>query len=126
MVADLLERAKVLNLTTTGRVTGQPHTVELWFAYHVKAKAVYLLAYPGSDGGGTDWYRNALAHPQVTLAARGETLSGVAVPAPEADRAEVEQRLRDLFVEKYGRATVSYWYGDEPRLPLKIEIADVD
>lgn len=126
MDADLLERAKVLNLTTTGRVTGKPHTVELWFAYHVKAKAVYLLAYPGPDGPGTDWYRNALAHPQVTLAVRGETLSGVATPAPAADREAVEGRLRDLFVKKYGRATVSYWYGDAPRLPLKIEIADLD
>jgi deazaflavin-dependent oxidoreductase (nitroreductase family) len=126
VVTDLLARSKVLNLTTTGRVTGHPHTVELWFTYHAGAKAVYLLAYPGPDGRGTDWYRNALAHPAVTLTVRGQSLSGRAVAPPEAEQAGVEKRLRDLFARKYGRATVSYWYGDEARLPLKIEIADPD
>src|SRR5688500_2310587 len=37
-------------VTTTGRVTGQPHTIEIWFA--VRNRTLYLLA-----GGGhrADW-----------------------------------------------------------------------
>jgi deazaflavin-dependent oxidoreductase (nitroreductase family) len=126
VITDLLERTKVLTLTTIGRVTGQPHAVELWFVYHQKAKAVYLLSYPGTEGQGTDWYRNALARPEVTLAVRGEAVSGVAAPAPESDVEKVEKQLRDLFTEKYGRAMISHYYGDEARLPLKIEVADAD
>jgi len=124
MVAELLERAKVLTLTTTGRVSGQPHPVTLWFVYHAKAGAIFLLSYPGKEEQGTDWYRNALAHPDVSLSVRGETLKGTAVPSPESAVEKAATRIRDMLSEKYGRAMVSYWYGDEPRFPLKIEIAD--
>lgn len=126
MIADLLERANVLSLTTTGRVSGTPHTVELWFVYVEKAKAVYLLSYPGADGHGTDWYKNALARPDVTLTVRGDTFGGRAVPAPEKDREKIEAHIRELFTQKYGRAMISHYYGDDPRLPLKIELADLD
>lgn len=120
---DLLERAKLLSLTTTGRVTGKSHTVELWFAYHAGVRAVYVLAYPGESGNGTDWYQNALANPEVEIEVRGRPVKGTATPAPAAEREQAEQRTRDLFVTKYGGPTVSYWYGQESRLPLKIEIS---
>jgi deazaflavin-dependent oxidoreductase (nitroreductase family) len=49
-------------LATTGRVSGRPHTIEIWFALH--DHTVYLLS-----GGGdrSDWVRNLLAHPEVTV-----------------------------------------------------------
>ena len=39
-------------LTTTGRVTGEPHTIEIWFGMPEDGRAVYLLS-----GGGdrSDW-----------------------------------------------------------------------
>ncbi|MGZ6980465.1 MAG: nitroreductase/quinone reductase family protein, partial [Acidimicrobiia bacterium] len=49
-------------LTTTGRRTGQPHTIEIWFA--VDRGVVYLMA-----GGRerSDWVRNLVAHPKARL-----------------------------------------------------------
>lgn len=49
-------------LTTTGRRSGRPHTIEIWFA--VDHDAVYMLS-----GGGdrADWVRNLLAEPKVRL-----------------------------------------------------------
>jgi deazaflavin-dependent oxidoreductase (nitroreductase family) len=49
-------------LTTTGRVSGRPHRIEIWFATH--EGIVYLLA-----GGRerSDWVRNLLASPEVTI-----------------------------------------------------------
>jgi deazaflavin-dependent oxidoreductase (nitroreductase family) len=49
-------------LTTTGRVTGRAHTIEIWFA--LQGRTMYLLS-----GGGrrSDWVRNLLRHPEVTV-----------------------------------------------------------
>jgi deazaflavin-dependent oxidoreductase (nitroreductase family) len=49
-------------LTTTGRMSGRPHTIEIWFALH--ERTLYLLS-----GGGdrSDWVRNLQASPEVTV-----------------------------------------------------------
>jgi deazaflavin-dependent oxidoreductase (nitroreductase family) len=49
-------------LTTTGRVSGRPHTIEIWFA--LRDRTVYLLS-----GGGdrSDWVRNLIGRPEVTV-----------------------------------------------------------
>ena len=49
-------------LTTTGRVTGRSHRIEIWFALH--DDVLYVLS-----GGRehADWVRNVLVSPQVVL-----------------------------------------------------------
>ncbi len=49
-------------VTTTGRKSGHPHTIEIWFALH--EAAVYVLS-GGRDQA--DWVRNILVHPTVGL-----------------------------------------------------------
>jgi deazaflavin-dependent oxidoreductase (nitroreductase family) len=49
-------------LTTRGRVTGRPHTIEIWFV--VMGESAYLMA-GGRDRA--DWVRNLLADADVTL-----------------------------------------------------------
>lgn len=49
-------------LTTTGRRSGRPHTVEIWFA--VSGETIYLLS---GSGGKSDWCRNLEAHPTASL-----------------------------------------------------------
>jgi deazaflavin-dependent oxidoreductase (nitroreductase family) len=48
--------------TTTGRISGRPHRVEIWFG--VLDDVVYLIS---GNGPSADWYRNALEHPEVTV-----------------------------------------------------------
>jgi deazaflavin-dependent oxidoreductase (nitroreductase family) len=49
-------------VTTTGRVSGRPHRIEIWFG--LRDKTLYLLS-----GGGdkSDWVRNMRARPAVTV-----------------------------------------------------------
>lgn len=49
-------------LTTTGRVTGRPHTIEIWFV--VEDGSAWLFTEPDGD---TDWVRNLRREPRVTL-----------------------------------------------------------
>lgn len=47
-------------VTTTGRRTGRPHTVEIWFG--VQARTLYLLS---GGGARSDWVRNLRQDPRV-------------------------------------------------------------
>ena len=49
-------------LSTKGRRSGSPHTIEIWFALH--GEAVYLLA---GGGDGSDWVKNVRSDPTVGL-----------------------------------------------------------
>jgi deazaflavin-dependent oxidoreductase (nitroreductase family) len=49
-------------LTTTGRRSGRPHRIEIWFALH--GDTVYLLA---GDGHRSDWVGNLAAAPEALL-----------------------------------------------------------
>ena len=50
------------DLATTGRRSGRPHQIEIWFA--VAGDVLYMVS---GNGDSADWYRNALADPAVTL-----------------------------------------------------------
>lgn len=60
-------------LTTTGRVSGRPHTIEIWYA--MEGKTVYLLS-----GGGdrSDWVLNLMRNPSVRLRIGDEEHEGSA------------------------------------------------
>ncbi len=49
-------------LTTIGRVTGRPHTIEIWFA--LNRYTLYMLA---GDRDRSDWVKNALHSPEVQV-----------------------------------------------------------
>ena len=80
-------------LTTKGRHSGSPHTIEIWFALH--GEAVYLLA---GGGDGSDWVKNVRSDPTVGLRLGDRDLicKGRLVGDPEEDAL-----ARRLLLEKY-------------------------
>jgi deazaflavin-dependent oxidoreductase (nitroreductase family) len=79
-----------LIITTTGRKSGQPRSVPIGF---VRDDGAYLAL---NAGGGSNWYRNALANAQVTLEVDGETLAARAEPVP-VDTPERLRRVLDVY-----------------------------
>jgi deazaflavin-dependent oxidoreductase (nitroreductase family) len=81
-------------LTTTGRVTGNPHTIEIWFALH--DSTIYILS-GGRDR--SDWVRNARKQPRVTVRIAERSFDGV---ARIVEPSEPEDALaRRMLLEKY-------------------------
>ena len=80
-------------LTTKGRKTGNPHTIEIWFGQAVST--LYLLA---GSGEKADWVRNLRSNPQVSL--RIDEVDFVCTARIVVD-ADEDQMARDLLVEKY-------------------------
>lgn len=90
-------------LTTTGRVTGRPHTVRLRLVCHQGR------VYASRRDARSDWCRNALKNPAVTVDAGGRRISGTARLVTEP---ELRQAISQL---KYGDQR-----GLEPRTVIEI------
>ncbi len=81
-------------LTTTGRRTGRPHTVEIWFG--VSNGRLYLLS-GGRDR--SDWVRNLRAEPRVRV--RVSDGPDVAARARVVSDPEEDAAARRLLAGKY-------------------------
>lgn len=96
-------------LTTTGRRSGRPHEIEIWFA--PVGDTIYLMNGSGEGvvAGQSDWVKNLAADPRARVRIGDETFEGVA-RAVEFDSAEHE-RARELLVAKYeaGSGDLSRW-----------------
>jgi deazaflavin-dependent oxidoreductase (nitroreductase family) len=60
-VEHALATDRVIDITTTGRRSGQPRRIEIWF--HRVDGRYYITGSPGARG----WYANLLAHPEFTF-----------------------------------------------------------
>lgn len=80
-------------LTTVGRRSGRPHTIEIWFAR--ENGTLYLLS---GGGEAADWVRNLRQTPavQVRIGSRTVTARAREITTPEEDA--LARRLLD---EKY-------------------------
>lgn len=105
-------------LTTTGRVSGRPHEIEIW--YHRQHDTLHLMA---GAGRRSDWVANLAADPScsvrlqgVTMAASGRVLDGP-TDADEADRA------RWSVYEKYEPRNPGLDTWRDSALPVAIDLA---
>jgi deazaflavin-dependent oxidoreductase (nitroreductase family) len=97
-----LRNASEVEITVTGRKTGRPITIPVWFVE--AGDTIYLLPVRGSDA---DWYRNLVADPTISLTADGA--EHTTTSAPTTDRGKV-QDVVDRFTEKYGARDVEDYY----------------
>jgi hypothetical protein len=102
---------KECRVATTGRRTGNPHTVTTWFV--VEGDSIYL----GTLDAGRDWVRNASAARRVaidfgTLAVTG-TFTDVTDP-------QVAARVREALERKYWMAWFGGWFGKGPERTFRV------
>lgn len=80
-------------LTTTGRVTGQPRTIEIWFALH--GRTLYMLA---GGGRNAQWVQNLVRTPAVTVRIGAQHFAGRARLVGQEEEGAL---VRRLLVAKY-------------------------
>lgn len=111
--------ADVCDLTTSGRRSGRPHTIEIWFAVH--DDRLYFLA-GGRDR--SDWVRNVRANGAARIQVGDESRDGrgrvIDDPAEDA-------LARRLLAAKY-----QGWRDGQPlsewartALPIVVELTEV-
>jgi len=106
-------------LTTIGRVTGNPHEIEIWFG--MKGDTLYILS-----GGGhkSDWVKNLTKNPNVTVRIRTSrfTATGRLVQSSE-EESSVRTMLADKYNERESDGSLSDWA--QTALVVAIDLTDV-
>jgi deazaflavin-dependent oxidoreductase (nitroreductase family) len=90
-----LARDRTIDITTTGRKTGELRRKEMWF--HNLDGQIYITGTPGKR----DWYANMVAHPEFTFHLKGSVVAdlparAIPITAPDARRAIFSRILNNL------------------------------
>jgi deazaflavin-dependent oxidoreductase (nitroreductase family) len=104
-------------LTTTGRVTGRPQEIEIWFSLVPETRTLYMLS-GGRDR--SDWVKNLRRNPEATVRIAGEEFSG---RAREARDAEEDELARRLLVEKYESSPGRLENWRRTALPVAVDLS---
>lgn len=97
-----LARDREITLTVTGRKSGRPISIPVWFV--LESDKLYLLPVQGSD---TQWYKNVLRDPKLRVSARHA--NGEFKATPITDKKQVSSVI-EKFRTKYGPADVKKYY----------------
>ncbi|HLZ92449.1 MAG TPA: nitroreductase family deazaflavin-dependent oxidoreductase [Candidatus Acidoferrum sp.] len=97
-----LSRLNEISITVTGRKSGHPISVPVWFV--LEDGTLYLLPVNGSD---TQWYKNVLEKPSIRIDAGHDTAELRAVPVTDPKQvASVAEKFR----AKHGAGDVQKYY----------------
>jgi len=87
-----LENDRTIDITTTGRKSGEPRRIEIWM-HHFDGHT-YISGSPGTRG----WYANLRANPEFTFHLKGSVQADLpAVAQPITDEAERREVITRIF-----------------------------
>ena len=113
----LLAKEDYCYLTTTGRMTGKPHEIEIWFG--VQNSSIYLM----SGDHKSDWVKNLLKDPNVTLRIAKHNFSGIArLVKEEQEEITARNMLADKYKEREADGSLSEWA--RTALPVAIDLKE--
>jgi deazaflavin-dependent oxidoreductase (nitroreductase family) len=87
---------RIIDITTTGRQSGQPRRIEIWF--HRLDGKYYITGTPGRP---RSWYANLVAHPSFTFHLKQSATADLPATArPVTDPAEREKVLAGILASQ--------------------------
>ena len=107
---------KFIHLTTKGRKTGRPHSVELWFA---ASDGKVFLSHEGKE---TDWMKNIKENGEVSFEIGGENFTGKSHYIDE-DPDEARRCKVALYEKYYGKSTkeiIDDWFSLSTLVAIEI------
>jgi deazaflavin-dependent oxidoreductase (nitroreductase family) len=112
-----LKKADYCYLTTIGRVSGRPHEIEIWFG--LQNSSIYLLA----GDHGSDWVKNLLKEPNVTVRIAKHPFTGTArIVTDEQEEMMARNRIADKYKEREADGSLSEWA--RTALPVAIDLEE--
>ena len=109
-----LDREEFCYVTSVGRRTGKPHTIEIWFA--ASDNTIYILAGGGSNA---DWVQNIEADPSAVVKIGDHAYRGTGRIVSERDEATL---ARSLIPTKYAHREDGLEQWALTALPVAIDL----
>lgn len=102
-----VKKSKVLYLTTRGRKTGKPHTVEVWFAYAKESKKIYL----SHEGKHPDWMKNLEKDGRVKVKIGSLEFGATAKLVKEGESLELGKKsLYEKYYHHASKEIIDDWF----------------
>ena len=117
-IGQALATGRTIDITTTGRASGQPRRLEIWF--HNLDGRIYITGTPGKR----DWYANLLADPTFTFHLKeGVTADLPACATPITDEA-ARRAVFARILPKLGRSgDLEAWVAGSPLVEVAFDAA---
>lgn len=102
-------------VTSTGRISGRPHRIEIWFG--MREKTLYLL----SGDGKSDWVKNMRVQPHVTVEIGEYTFTAQArIVSDEQEDVLARRLLAGKYQEWKEGQSLSEWA--QTALPVALDL----
>lgn len=104
-------------LTTTGRITGKRHTIEIWFALH--DGVIYLLS---GGGAKAHWVRNIRKDPNVRIRVGSRSIAARAriLRAGTKEDRLARELLDGKYMDRLEGKGLSFWARNA--LPVAVDL----
>lgn len=115
----VLQNDSLIDITTTGRKTGQSHKIEI--AFHYLDQKIYISGMPGKR----DWYANLVANPEFTFHLKQSIQADIparATPILDEDR---RRKVLVNIVQKWGRQNeLETFVENSPLVEVQLEVEE--
>ena len=114
-IAKALKQDRVIDITTTGRKSGEPRRIEIWF--HNVDDDIYITGSPGTR----DWYANMLANPEITFHLKRTTQADIpATVTPITDANAKRDVLRKILAKLDRSEHMDEWMEGSPLVHVEL------
>lgn len=108
----------VIDITTTGRKTGKPRRLEIWF--HNLDGELFLT---GSPGKKRDWLANLIANPKFTFHLKQSFRADIPANAiPIFDEPSRRDIMAKVIEKLGGGRDLEAWVKDSPLVKIELDI----
>lgn len=112
-----LEQDRTIDITTTGRKSGEPRRIEIWF--HNIDGRFYITGIPGTRS----WYANLLANPKLTFHLKGSAQADIPATARIIrDVAERKQVLPKILAKIERDDDPEKWVNNSPLVEVELRL----
>ena len=122
-------RERTIDITTTGRRSGRPHRIEVWFFR--AGDQIYLSSSPGRK----DWYANLLANPTFTFHLKNDVQADLAARGTPITDEQERRRVFETFIDDLNQPSnparlpqplyVDDWLAGSPLIAVDFEDDDI-
>ena len=114
-VSRALEQDRTIDITTTGKKTGQPRRKEIWF--HNLDGRLFITGTPGRR----DWYSNLVARPEFTFHLKESVQADLpAVGMPVLEESRRREIIAGIFRKLEWERDLDTWVADSPLVEVKL------
>ncbi len=114
-VSRALEQDRTIDITTTGKNTGQPRRKEIWF--HNLDGRLFITGLPGQR----DWYANLVARPEFTFHLKQSVQADLpAVATPILEESRRREIIAGIFRKLEWDRDLDTWVADSPLVEVTL------